>query len=162
MTDLQDAIRRSILTEKHAMLFYRHAAALMTDVAARKTFELLAREEREHAEQFFDLYQRDDLGDFAIFIDHEPEGSSAWLEGLDPEQVAQLKERQAMELAMKQEQQLEQQLRHMAASIDDPTVRAVYLENAEATHNHYMLIESEYARLMGMVHESDIDTYVRE
>jgi hypothetical protein len=24
------------------------------------------------------------------------------------------------------------------------------------------LIESEYARLMGMVHETDMDTYVRE
>jgi hypothetical protein len=27
---------------------------------------------------------------------------------------------------------------------------------------HYVLIESEYARLMRMMHETDIDTYVRE
>jgi rubrerythrin len=160
--NLQDAIRRSILTEKSAMLFYQHAAARMTDTAARKTFELLAREEAEHAGQFFSLYQGTDLGDFATFIAHVPEGGSEWLGGLDAAEVAGLKERQAMELAMKNEQQLEQQLRHMAAMIDDPQVRAVYLENAESTHNHYMVIESEYARLMGMVHESDIDTYVRE
>lgn len=29
-------------------------------------------------------------------------------------------------------------------------------------HHHYEMIESEYARLMGMVHESDIDIFVRE
>jgi len=36
------------------------------------------------------------------------------------------------------------------------------LKNADATHQHYEVIESEYAHLMGMVHETDIDTYVRE
>jgi hypothetical protein len=41
-------------------------------------------------------------------------------------------------------------------------VRSVFELNAKETHNHYLLIESEYARLMGMVHESDMDIYVRE
>jgi hypothetical protein len=36
------------------------------------------------------------------------------------------------------------------------------LLNAKSTHQHYELIESEYAHLMGMVHETDIDTFVRE
>jgi hypothetical protein len=38
----------------------------------------------------------------------------------------------------------------------------VFEDNARSTDNHYQLIESEYARLMGMVHETDIDTFVRE
>ncbi len=50
----------------------------------------------------------------------------------------------------------------MAAKIEDPEVRAVFEENAQSTHNHYLLIESEFARLMGMVHETDMDTFVRE
>jgi hypothetical protein len=33
---------------------------------------------------------------------------------------------------------------------------------AKETENHYAIIESEYAHLMGMVHETDIDTFVRE
>ena len=33
---------------------------------------------------------------------------------------------------------------------------------AQETENHYAIIESEYAHMMGMVHETDIDTYVRE
>ena len=34
--------------------------------------------------------------------------------------------------------------------------------NAELTHQHYELIESEYARLMAMVHETDVGIFVRE
>ena len=49
-----------------------------------------------------------------------------------------------------------------AAKISDAAVKAVFELNAKETHNHYLMIESEYARLMGMVHESDMDTYVRE
>jgi ferritin-like metal-binding protein YciE len=67
-----------------------------------------------------------------------------------------------MELAMDKELKLEQALRTMAARIPDEKVREVFLKNAESTHQHYELIESEYAHLMGMVHETDIDIFVRE
>jgi rubrerythrin len=71
-------------------------------------------------------------------------------------------ERHALDLAMHKSQVLEKSLREMAARIADPQVSAVFLKNADATHQHYEVIESEYAHLMGMVHETDIDTYVRE
>jgi rubrerythrin len=67
-----------------------------------------------------------------------------------------------MELAMEKEQYLEKQLRALAEKIRNPDVRQIYQENAESTRNHFLMIESEYARLMGMVHETDIDTFVRE
>jgi hypothetical protein len=38
----------------------------------------------------------------------------------------------------------------------------VFERMAKETDDHYQLIESEYAHLMGMVHETDIDTFVRE
>jgi hypothetical protein len=50
----------------------------------------------------------------------------------------------------------------MAGRMTDPEVKAVYELNVRETHNHYLLIESEYARIMKMVHESDMDIYVRE
>ena len=40
--------------------------------------------------------------------------------------------------------------------------KKVFEENATSANHHYQIIESEYARLMGMVHESDLDTFVRE
>ena len=51
--DVQDAIKRSIQTEKNAMNFYQLGARQMENQEACKTFELLAREEREHAGHFF-------------------------------------------------------------------------------------------------------------
>lgn len=159
-SNMTDAIKRSILTEKSAMDFYTSCAAHMKNVDARKTFELLAREEREHAESFFKIYDGDDIGTFEEFMKLETD--SDWLNALEKAALPNMDERKAMEFAMEKEQQLEKHLRAMAEKADDPEIKAIYESNAKSTHNHYVLIESEYARLMGMVHETDMDTFVRE
>ncbi|NOQ52666.1 MAG: ferritin [Desulfuromonadaceae bacterium] len=161
--EVKNALARSVQTEKNAMNFYEIAAKQMKNEDAIKTFQLLAREEREHAKHFFDKCLCDDLlPPFEEFINAPPEKDSEWLSDLDKALLAKFSDRKAMELAMEKEQQLEEGLRDMAAKIEDPEVRAVFEENAQSTHNHYLLIESEFARLMGMVHETDIDTFVRE
>ncbi|KIH77288.1 Rubrerythrin [Geoalkalibacter ferrihydriticus] len=160
--DVQDAVKRSIMTEKNAMYFYTLGAEKMKDAEARKFFELLAREEREHAGQFFSVYKGGEIPDFEAFINTAPSMGEDWLSDLDKTLMAGFNERKAMELAMDKELKLEKSLREMAARIEDPEVKAVFEANAKSTHHHYELIESEYARLMGMVHETDIDTYVRE
>ena len=159
--DLKEAVKRSIQTEKNAMDFYKRGAAMMKNPEAKKVFELLAREEREHAEWFYDVYPGDDL-DFESFMQSGPDDSSEWLGDLGGVNVADFNERKAMELAMQKEQNLAEHLRKMAAKIDDPAIKKVYEQNAISTDHHYQVIESEYARLMGMVHETDINTYVRE
>jgi len=160
MSSTTDAIKRSILTEKSAMDFYTRCANQMKNERARKTFELLAKEEREHAESFYKIYDGDDIGTFEDFM--QVETDSDWLNDLEKAALPNMDERKAMEFAMEKEQQLEKHLRAMAEKVDNPEIKAVYEANAESTHNHYVLIESEYAHLMGMVHETDIDTYVRE
>lgn len=160
--EVQEAVRRSIQTEKNAMDFYTLCAEHMKDPEAIKTFELLAREEREHADWFFKVYKGGGIASFSEFMKREPAADSDWLGKKERQLLPTLDERRAMELAMEKEQLLEKHLRNMAEKISDPEVRAVYEANANSTHNHYLLIESEYARLMGMVHETDIDTYVRE
>lgn len=160
--DVKNALVRSVQTEKNAMNFYQIAAKQMKNADAIKTFELLAREEREHAKHFFDKYDGDDLASFEEFIATDPDRDSEWLSDLDKALLSNFSDRKAMELAMEKEQRLEESLREMAAKIADAEVRAIFEENAKSTHNHYVLIESEYARLMGMVHETDIDTFVRE
>ncbi len=160
--NLQEAIKRSVQTEKNAMDFYALGAKNMKNEAARKVFELLAREEREHAGQFFNIYQGGDLPPFETFISQPPAMDGEWLTDLEKTLMSGFNERTAMELALEKEQKLEKSLREMAAKIDDPTVKAIYEANAKSTRHHYELIESEYARLMGMVHETDVDTFVRE
>jgi rubrerythrin len=81
---------------------------------------------------------------------------------LEKQFTSDIKERRAMEIAMREEQDLEKNLRLTASRIVDPMARKVFEGMALETRQHYEVIESEYARLMAMVHETDIDTYVRE
>lgn len=161
--DVKKALARSVQTEKNAMNFYQMAAQQMKNKDAIATFELLAREEREHAKHFFDQCLCEDLlPPFEEFINAPPEKDSEWLSDLDKALLEKFDDRKAMELAMEKEKRLAESLREMAAKIDDADVKAVFEENAKSTENHYIIIESEYARLMGMVHETDMDTFVRE
>lgn len=159
---VQEAVRRSIQTEKNAMDFYRLAAQKMRDAEARRVFELLAGEERGHAGTFHEIYTGSDIPSLDAFLDRPPQHESDWLSALDRIIDSGFNEQKALELAMQKERQLEEVLTGMAERIPDPAVKAVFELNARSTHNHYLMIESEYARVMAMVHESDMDIYVRE
>jgi rubrerythrin len=162
--EVKQALVRSVQTEKNAMNFYLVATKYMKDAGAIKTFNLLAQEEREHAKHFFDMCLCPDLlpASFDQFIDEPSETVNDWLSDLEKELLEGFNDRKAMKLAMDREQRLAESLRAMAAKVEDPAVRAVFEDNVKSTENHYLMIESEYARLMGMVHESDMDIYVRE
>lgn len=160
--DLQDAIKRSIQTEKNAMNFYQLGAEKMNDADAKRTFELLAREEREHAGQFYKIYQGADIPSLEAFLDTPPDNASNWMSSISRLINSNFSEKEALELAMEREKKLEEALLETAAKVADPAIKAVFELNASETRHHYEMIESEYARLMGMVHETDMDTYVRE
>ena len=160
--DVQSAVKRALQTEKNAMNFYQLGARQMRNTDARRVFELLAREERGHARQFYDIYPGGDIPSFDSFMDSPADHESTWIAALTRAIAADFTEQKAMELAMEKELGLEKALREAAGKITAPEVRAIFDLNARETRNHYELIESEYAKLMGMVHESDMDTFVRE
>ncbi len=159
---VQEAVRRSLQTEKNAMDFYRLSARKVQDPEARRVFTILEGEERGHARIFYNVYSGTDIPSLDAFLDQPPHHESDWLSALNLIIDTGFNEQKALELAMRKEKQLEEGLSRMAARIPDPAVKAVFELNIRETHNHYLMIESEYARLMGMVHESDMDTYVRE
>ena len=160
--NLQEAIKRSIQTEKNAMNFYQLGARQMKDPDARRMFEILAREEREHAGHFYKIYRGGDIPSLEAFLDIPADNESSWISSLSDLLVADFSEQKALELAMDKEKKLEGALRDTAAKVDDSEVRSVFELNARETHNHYLLIEAEYSRIMGMVDETDMDIYVRE
>lgn len=157
-----EAIKIAIQTEKDVMDFYLKAAASTENERGKKVFEQLASEEREHAGHFFKIYTGSDLGSFEDFMAQPPSASHSMLKQLEKALDENVHERKAMELALQEEKDLLKNLRMTASRIVDPAVRAVFDRMAEETENHYAIIESEYAHMMGMVHETDIDTYVRE
>ncbi len=157
-----EAVKLAIQTEKNVMDFYLKAAALTSNERGKKVFEQLAKEEREHAGHFFKIYTGSDLGSFEEFMAQPAKNDHAMLRQLEKALDENVHERKAMELAMTEEEDLLKNLRLTASHIVDPAVRAVFDRMAEETETHYAIIESEYAHMMGMVHETDIDTYVRE
>ncbi|GFO53885.1 ferritin [Geomonas sp. Red276] len=162
MKNAQDAIKQAIQTEKNAMNFYQIGAKQMRDREARRIFEQLANEEREHAHHFYKAYLGNDLGPFDDFIEAPPEHDSVWLTSIQQVINSDFTEERALEVAMEKETNLEQALLETAARINDASIREIFEINARETHNHYLTIESEYQRRMAMVDESDMDTYVRE
>jgi len=159
--NVQEAIRDSIKTEKNIMDFYRLGAEQMKNSGARKTFELLACEERDHAGQFYKYYKGTDIPSLDEFLVSPPDETTL-ISSLKTLIGSDFSEKMALELAMKTEKDLQQALLGSAAKISDVEVKAVFELNARETHNHFLMIEAEYARLMGMVAESDMNTFVRE
>jgi rubrerythrin len=149
-TELQEAIKKAVQTEKDAMDFYRFAAEKMDDGKAKSIFELLAREERQHAKMFYQIYRGKDLPYFEDFIVAPPDTESSWWKALQQAMLADFDERRALELAIDQEEALEKKLREAVSQIDDPEVRGVYEANANSTHHHAELIEEEYRAMLGM------------
>lgn len=160
--NMQEAIRLAIQTEKDVMDFYKKAAAMTKNERGRKVFSQLASEEYEHAGHFFQIYPGKDLGSFEEFMARPATLEHAMLRQLEKALGENVHDRKAMQIALQEEEDLAKHLRLTAAKIVDPSVRAVFERMAKETENHFALIESEYAHLMGMVHETDIDTYVRE
>jgi rubrerythrin len=148
--DLQKAIRASIQTEKDAMDYYKYGAERMPEDKARATFELLAREEYQHAESFYRIYPGQDIPSFESFMNLPPDTTSSWWKTLQSLMIQDFDERKALELAIEQEDSLEKELRAMAAKIGDPEVARVYLANASSTHHHLEVIEEEYRAMFGM------------
>ncbi len=148
---LKQAITDSIQTEKNAMDFYRYAADRTFNDRPRLTFILLAREEREHARSFYNVYRWDDLPPFDDLITIPPDENSDWLQELKEAMPGEFNEEQVLAFAIKRERALEERLRHYAEQIEDEVVRNVYLTNANMTQRHLELITKDY----NLAHELD-------
>ena len=147
--NLQEAIKDSIQTEKDAMDFYQMCAERSQDDKAASSFQILAKEEREHAQQFYRIYPGKDLPDFEPLIPAPPKADSPWLTDLNEMIGREFDEQRALQLAMDKEEELEKFLREMAAKIDDEEVKKVYLSNASSTHGHFELIRRDYEDIYG-------------
>lgn len=159
---MKEALKMAIFAKKNLMDFYREAAQLTKNENGKKVLTRLADEVRDNAKKFYNHYKWDDLGSFDQVMNAPPKADSVMLVELRKALDKNVHERKARELALKEEDDMEKNFTLAASRIVDPQVRAIFDEVARDTRNHYAIIESEYARTMAMVHETEIDTYVRE
>ena len=159
---LQEALALAIRAEKDSMDFYRKAASVAKNERARKVLELLANEEVGHLKSFFDHYKGTEFGDLKSYIDSPADEKNPTYVKLMKAINEDIIEQKAMELALIEEKECIGQYTQLAQGVVDPAVRAIFQRVVKETQGHYDLIESEYAHIMGMVHESDQDIFVRE
>ncbi|MHB8057133.1 MAG: ferritin-like domain-containing protein [Desulfuromonadaceae bacterium] len=159
---IQEAISLAIKAEKDSMDFYRRAASVAKNDRARKVLELLANEEVGHLKAFFNYYKGAEFGDLTSYINSPVDTKNPTYMRLEKAICDDMVEQKALELALLEEKACIGQYTQLAQGVVDPAVRAVFERVVKETQGHYELIESEYAHVMGMVHESDQDIFVRE
>ena len=159
---LQEALKLAIKAEKDSMDFYRKAASVAKNERAKKVFELLANEEVGHLKSFFDHYKGGEFGDLTSYMNSPADTKNPTYMKLEKAISEQMVEKKALELALVEEKECIGQYTQFAKDVVDPGVRSVFERVVKETQGHYDLIESEYAHIMTMVHESDQDIYVRE
>lgn len=147
-SEIQLAVKKMIQVELDAMNYYQLATRFMKDQGAIDHFNQLASEEQDHARSFYDIYPGDDLPPFAEMVDTLPK-ETPLLQSIDGELMARLDERQALQLAIRLEQEVEGSLRRMVMKAGDPAVKMVLEKNAESTLNHLLLIKEDFQRLYG-------------
>ncbi len=158
----QEALKLAIKGEKDSMDYYRKAASITSNERARKVFELLANEEVGHLKSFFQYYKGGEFGDIESYMNTPPDTANPTYKALLKAIGETTMERQALEIAMKEEKSVVDHYSVLAKDIVDPLVRAIFERVVKETQGHYDMIEDEYMRLMGMVDKTDMDTYVRE
>ena len=159
---LQEALALAIRAEKDSMDFYRKAASVAKNERAKKVLDLLANEEVGHLKAFFDHYKGSEFGDIKTYIDSPADEKNPTYVKLMKAISDDIVEQKALELALIEEKECIGQYTQLAQGVVDPAVRAIFARVVKETQGHYDLIESEYAHIMGMVHETDQDTFVRE
>ena len=159
---VQEALKLAIKAEKDSMDFYRKAASVATNERAKKVLELLASEEAGHLKAFFDHYKGGDFGDLASYMGSPVDEKNPTYMKLMKATDGTIIEKKALELAMIEEKECIGQYTQLAQGVVDPSVRAIFERVVQETQRHYDLIESEYAHIMTMVHETDQNIYVRE
>ena len=127
-----------------------------------KVLEMLAAEEATHVKHFFDYYKGTDFGDLPTFLATPVDTKNPTYMKLEKAISEDMGEQKALEIALAEEKECIGQYTQLAAGVVDPMVKAIFERVVKETQGHYDLIEAEYAHIMGMVHDSDQDTFVRE
>ena len=159
---MQQALRQAIQAKKDLYDFYREAAEVTENLAGKKVLQRLCDEVRENIGKFFKHYQNNDLSSLDEFMETPPQSGSVMLVELRKAIDKKVHARKARELAMQEEKSIELSFRRAAQNVIDPMVRNIFLEVADDAARHYAIIESEYEFQVTRIHESDVDTYVRE
>ena len=159
---LQQALQEAILAKKDLRDFYHEAARMTLDPNSRKILQRLSKEVEDNIKKFFNYYRGREFGTLEEFLTTPPRRNSTMLRELRKAKDQKMPAKRARELAMREEKAMENSFRRAARQVVDPLAREIFADVADEAARHYALIESEYEYQTSRIHETDINTYVRE
>jgi len=159
---LQQALKEAIMAKKELRDFYLEAAEITDNAAGKLVLSRLSNEVEANIGKFFKHYRGDEFGSLGEFLTTPLQKQSVMLVELRKALDKNVHAKKARELAMREEKAMEESFRLAAKRVVDPLAREVFLEVAEDAARHYAVIESEYDFLTTRIHETDVNTFVRE
>jgi len=157
-----DAIAMVIDNQKSLIGFYSSAAELAENGTARQVFTRLADETRNRLAHYCHFHYGKGRFEFDSFMATPMPGGTVMLHELQEQLNPVMNDYQARELAMREELDIEKRLKLYADRVLNPVAREILRQAADEMGRHAAIIESEFAHTMRMVHETDINTFVRE
>jgi rubrerythrin len=145
---LEEAIRFALFTEKSCFDFYQRAARLMIDSRSKELFERLAGEEGEHGREFLRLCL--DKGVSLHSVTGELKHYSDPVHPkLEPALTAHMTEKDALRLALQEEQMCIDRYEVFVRALRDPEACGVFEKAISDSRRHYEIVEAEYMRITG-------------
>jgi rubrerythrin len=141
---IEEAVRVAIVTEKNSFDFYRSAAVKATNSSVRCLCEQLAEQKAKHLEQFMGLYPGSEFGDLESLLTNPPNLTSPQHRALLSDLIESTGAKEALELALQEEEVCLGRYSVLMAAIRVPAVHAVFQEALNATLRHCEAIRVEY------------------
>lgn len=154
---LKFALHTAILIEKQSLDFYRYAAKIVSNAGTRRMFELLAAEEAEHLGDFHKIYQAQGFGDLQGLFNTPPDLGAPAYQSLVKSVATDTQEKEAMEIALREEKACLDLYSDLVISVNDPEARELFGQALRETQTHCNIIQEEYVRLMGRACDARLD-----
>jgi Fur family ferric uptake transcriptional regulator len=153
-TDLvfaRDALRIAIATERSGLEFYTRAARITRDARARKVFQHLGEEEKEHLgkleSRYAELLQRDpQLEARPTFLFFKGAANGIFSEGT--ERLVAGNDQQALLIGIKCERGSHRFFKKYGEQFEESEGKAIFLEFADEERDHLELLIREYRALV--------------
>jgi len=147
---LQEAVRVAIVTEKNCLDFYRSAAAKVRDGSVRRLFERFTDDLARRLELFLGHYPGSEFGDLHDMLAGPPNLHNPRHRALQPDMAEIIGEKEALELALQEEELCSEYYSVLEATIREPAVHAVFRVAMDETLRHTQVLREEYRNIMKM------------
>lgn len=144
---IEEAFRLAVLTEKKSSDFYRRAAARVRDGRGKQVLEQLANQETGHVEEILSLYSGAGFNNLLNLTELPHEQNSPVFDGYLDEIDVRMSEKNALGLALSQEQSCMDRYEVFVATFREPKVRKVFEQALNMSRKQYQDLEERFRRL---------------